>query len=112
MGQHADDILNGDVDEQTGEWLGDGDGFPRTLEPGQYNSFKGKTLFQHKDGRITNEDHDPLNYIKGTKGIRKELAILIKETIKENPEENENNIVNRCRKTMNDKYGKGWREQF
>lgn len=31
MGEHADDILNGDVDEQTGEWLGNGQGFPRSI---------------------------------------------------------------------------------
>ena len=31
MGQHADDIINGDVDEQTGEWIGNGQGFPRTF---------------------------------------------------------------------------------
>jgi len=27
----ADAILNGDFDEVTGEWLGEGQGFPRTL---------------------------------------------------------------------------------
>jgi len=31
MGDAADDILNGDVDEVTGEWLGNGDGYPRTM---------------------------------------------------------------------------------
>ena len=98
----ADAIINGDFDEQTGEWLGEGDGFPRTLEPGQYNTVKASSL----------RDHDPSRFKKGTKAIRKELAILIKNTIKANPKENQNKIVNQCRKAMNDKYGKGWREQF
>lgn len=31
MGDIADAIINGDFDEVTGEWLGDGQGFPRTL---------------------------------------------------------------------------------
>jgi hypothetical protein len=30
MGDMADDILNGDVDGETGEWIGNGQGFPRT----------------------------------------------------------------------------------
>ena len=30
MGQHAEDIINGDVDQFTGEWLGDGQGYPRS----------------------------------------------------------------------------------
>lgn len=51
-------------------------------------------------------------YIKSTKEIRKELAILIKETINSNPTKNENVIVEDCRRTINDKYGKGWREQY
>lgn len=31
MGDAADLILNGDIDEVTGEYIGPGDGFPRTL---------------------------------------------------------------------------------
>jgi hypothetical protein len=46
-----------------------------------------------------------------TKAIRKELAILIKTTIKANPEKNESKIVNDCRQAINTKYGKGWREK-
>jgi len=90
MGDNADDIINGDVDEQTGEWLGGGEGFPRTMMRGFYNSPQ---------------------YSKRTKVIRKELAILIKETKFTNPDKNENVIVNECRQTINIKYGKGWREQ-
>lgn len=30
MGEHADDLINGDVDYISGEWLGNGKGFPRT----------------------------------------------------------------------------------
>jgi len=32
MGEHADDIINGDVDEFTGEWIGNGKGFPRSYK--------------------------------------------------------------------------------
>lgn len=31
MGDIADGIINGDFDEQTGEYIGPGDGFPRTM---------------------------------------------------------------------------------
>lgn len=84
MGQHADDILNGDVDQYTGEWLGDGSGFPR-----QSNK-----------------------YSKSTREIRKELAILIKKTLKDSPDVKDNKIVEECRQQINIKYGKGWREQI
>lgn len=30
MGEIAEMILNGDLDEETGEWLGEGQGFPRS----------------------------------------------------------------------------------
>lgn len=30
MGQHADDIINGDVCQHCSEWLGGGEGYPRT----------------------------------------------------------------------------------
>lgn len=31
MGEMADAFLNGDFDEETGEWLGEGPGYPRRL---------------------------------------------------------------------------------
>jgi len=97
MGQHADDIINGDVDQHTGEWLGDGQGYPRSNSE-------------------LESDNNPNKYTKGTKAIRKELAILIKGCIKDakknNPTKKENTIVEECRQSINVKYGKGWREQF
>lgn len=33
MGEIAEMMLNGDLDEWTGEYLGPGDGFPRSLDP-------------------------------------------------------------------------------
>jgi len=86
MGDHADDILNGDVDQYTGEWLGNGQGFSRSGEC------------------------PPRGPRKPRKEIRKELAELIKEkkeactTTKE-----ENNAVMKARQEINTKYGKGWR---
>lgn len=29
MGEAADDLINGDVCQSCGEWLGDGEGYPR-----------------------------------------------------------------------------------
>lgn len=96
MGQYADDIINGDADQYTGEWLGNGQGYPRSA-PG----------FQ--------EPRNTDRFSKSTKAIRKELAILIKTTLEETPgntDKIENRIVGECRQAINLKYGKGWREQF
>jgi len=47
MGDIADMMLDGILDEQTGEYIDDklsrngGPGYPRTMEPGHYNSIKG-----------------------------------------------------------------------
>ena len=40
MGEIADMILDGTLDEQTGEYIGEPCGYPRTMEPGFYNSVK------------------------------------------------------------------------
>lgn len=93
MGQHAEDIINGEVDQYSGEWLGGGQGYPRSK-------------------KYVSQNHDPNLYTKGTKAIRKELAILIKTTIANNPDSNENTLVEQCRRDINTKYGKRWREQF
>lgn len=111
MGVISEGILNGDFDCLTGEWLGEGSGFPRTTDR-EHAKSTSVQLVQHKDGRVATIDHDPENYAKGTKAIRKELAILINRTKKANPEKNENVIINECRQAINTKYGKGWREQF
>ena len=100
MGDIADAIINGDFDEQTGEWLGEGDGFPRTRVKGHYNTIG------------THGNRTPWHYSVAElkiKAVRKELAILIKETEKNNPEEKD--IVNKCRGIINKKYGEGWRER-
>jgi hypothetical protein len=112
MGQHADDIINGDVDQHTGEWLGNGQGYPRS----SHGVRGGGSITLCRD-RITGKtrpiDHDPSNYSKGTKAIRKELAILIKEKHKScTTEKEENKAVGDARQEINLKYGKGWREQL
>ncbi len=91
MGQHAEDIINGDVDQFTGEWIGNGQGYPRSM------------------------NHDHNNYSKGTKAIRKELAKLIKSEKAKIPNitsKQENKLVNECRAIINRKYGKGWRYYY
>jgi len=43
----ADAIINGDFDEVTGEWLGEGQGFPRTLTKRGFKS-EANPDFNHK----------------------------------------------------------------
>jgi hypothetical protein len=98
MGDAADMLLDGTCDEQTGEYIGPAVGYPRTMQKGHYN---------------TVEPRDPSKYSKSTREIRKELAILIKEKHKTCTTDKEKNIaVNDARQAMNQKYGKGWREQL
>lgn len=51
MGEIADMMLDGILDEQTGEYLGGACGYPRTLVKGQYNTIRDHTehnaTFQH-----------------------------------------------------------------
>lgn len=109
MGDMAEAIINGDFDEQTGDWLGEGQGFPRTREKGYYNSFNDK-MFQEADGTVRPLDWDKKKFALGTRAIRKELAILIHQSKITEPDENV--LVDRCRSFINKKYGKGWREQY
>ena len=89
MGDIADDMINGDIDEQTGEWLGGGSGFPRTKERGFYNS---------------------MGSSKRTKSIRAELYHLIQaKQIDCITEKEKNRAVNNARQEINIKYGKDWR---
>jgi hypothetical protein len=86
MGDIAEMMLDGILDEQTGEYLGEGVGYPRTSRGGFYNTMSRKETASEKKIR----------------SVRKELAIMI----------NEQNIpVQEARKLINIKYGKGWRER-
>lgn len=87
MGTIADMMLNGILDEQTGEYLGEPCGYPRTKVKGQYNTIKGYK-------RTPSE--------KKIASIRKEIAILVNE---------QSVSIDEARKQMNIKYGKGWRER-
>lgn len=40
MGEIAEMIMEGILDEQTGEYIGKAVGYPRTMQPGYYNSVK------------------------------------------------------------------------
>ena len=42
MGEIADMMLDGTLDEQTGEYLGEAVGYSRTIQPGYYNSINKK----------------------------------------------------------------------
>ena len=40
MGEIAEMMIDGVLDEQTGEYIGEAVGYPRTMRPGRYNSVK------------------------------------------------------------------------
>ena len=92
MGQHAEDILNGDVDEQTGEWLGGGMGFPRTLNHEPNHLFgirnylnrkveKSKQIdFMKEYLKSRNINPDNLNANKMATEIQKDFAAFVKYT--------------------------------
>lgn len=86
MGEIADMMLEGILDEQTGEYLGNAVGYPRTKVKGHYNTIKTKETPSEKKIR----------------SIRKELAIMFI---------NHNIPIQEARKNINLKYGKGWRER-
>ena len=85
MGQYADDIIDGFCDNS-----------------GDYT---------YKDN-IRKYKHSPETKAeKNIRLVRKELAILIKNKMKEFPKSNNNLITDICRKFINFKYGCGWRER-
>lgn len=83
MGQFAEDIIEGNCD-----WSGD---------------YTYKYNLKYKD-KYKDEPWET-----NVRIVRKELAILITNKLKEYP--NNNNVVGCCRKYINLKYGKGWRER-
>jgi len=91
MGSISEMMLDGILDEQTGEYLGDAVGYPRTKEKGHYNTIRYKETQAEKNIRT----------------VRKELAILIEK----NRKDNIINPVQTAREDINKKYGKGWRER-
>jgi len=88
MGEISDMMLNGILDERTGEYLGKSVGYPRTLVKGHYNTMKFKYKRSPAEKKIAS--------------IRKEIAILVNE---------QGMGIQEARKAMNIKYGKGWRER-
>lgn len=54
MGEIADGLINGDFDSETGEYIGEGDGYPRTFENGnrkkQHNHIFGIKNFLRQKG--------------------------------------------------------------
>lgn len=96
MGDIADSIINGEFDQYTGEYLGEGCGYPRSAKDMR--------------GELRNKE----KYAKSTSAIRKELAILIQEKHKACGPDTKlrNKAIEDARQEMNTKYGKGWREQF
>ena len=89
MGDIADMILDGILDEQTGEYIGEACGYPRT--------------FQKRKFRESPQE-------KKVRAIRKELAILVQEKEKHcSTEKEKNKALNDARMEINIKYGKNWR---
>lgn len=95
MGDIAEMMLDGTLDEQTGEYIGKPCGYPRTFEKGYYNPIRIKETSEQKEVRR----------------IRKELAILIQEKHKTcTTEKEKNKAVDDARQEINLKYGKEWRK--
>ena len=94
MGEIADMILDGILDEQTGEYIGEAVGYPRTLNTYGKKGFKNRRLV------VTSKDIE-------VKRIRKEISIRTKQLISEG--HNENFALDKARQETNIKYGKGWR---
>lgn len=106
MGDIADMMLDGILDEQTGEYLGKAIGYPRTLVKSKYNTIKpdykprGNKKPKGKYRKTAPVHLTPVQ--KKIASIRKEIAIMV----------NEQSIgIQEARKQMNIKYGKGWRER-
>ena len=93
MGDIANMMINGTLDVYTGEYIGNGPGYPRTLNMNKSDKY----------------NYSPAE--RKVKKVRKELAILIKDKQDEFPHINKNKVVNTCRKYINLKYGIGWRER-
>lgn len=55
MGDIADSIINGDVDSVTGEYLGEGDGFPRTTTGQLHETQKPKKKKPKSNTKLTRE---------------------------------------------------------
>ena len=56
MGEYADMILNGDVDMYTGEYLGEGDGYPRSDHGDRYYQRRRKYKYTIRElQEMTNE---------------------------------------------------------
>ncbi len=100
MGDIADMILEGILDEETGEYIDDelslngGPGYPRTqYKPRGNKKPKGeyrKTAYIH----LTPSE-------RKIASIRKEIALLCKGNVS----------IEEARRQINIKYGKGWRER-
>lgn len=100
MGEIADGIINGDFDSITGEYIGEGSGYPRTRQ-------KDCGIHYYEEPRNCDK------YTKSTREIRRELAILIKSKQEDCKTQSERNkAINDARYEINKKYGKGWREQI
>lgn len=84
MGEIADMIIDGFLDEETGEYIdGDAPGYPRRIRDMVWER---------------------------TRHIRKELALLIKKKQAAcTTEKQKNHAVNEARREINLKYGKNWR---
>ena len=82
MGQYAEDIIEGICDSS-----------------GDYT---------YKDNYVYKGKYKDEPWEANIRKVRKELAILIKQKLEEFKQDNNNKIVDTCRKYINLKYGKGW----
>jgi hypothetical protein len=90
MGDIADMMLDGTLDEVTGEYLGEGPGYPRSNDPGHYSN----------DKRSDNYGNNPGSGVKqwlSTRGIKKNkrYAMVLDYVRTINPAINENSGINK-----------------
>lgn len=85
MGDYADDIIEGTCDK-SGDYTY------------KYN------VHRSRQYKLTKAE-------RNIERVRKELAMLIRKKISDNPKANPDVLVNDARQEINLKYGRGWRER-
>lgn len=98
MGDIADMMINGDMDYITGEYLGEGGGYPRTYKPTYKPRGNKKPIKGYKYKRKAPIHLTPAE--RKIASIRKEIAIMVSE---------QGITIGEARRLTNLKYGKDWR---
>ena len=75
MGDISDGLIDGTFDSLTGEYIGEGPGYPRTISKGVINSYAGGTYAKKKRKRKRFDDRDnALDFAKKVNGHFNDLT--------------------------------------